>query len=108
MNIELRREIGQRLKEARNKAGLTQQEAAKELGYKAGQTVSLWECGDTMPKGDDWFKLGLLYGVSLDLLVYGERRISNSKTSLLQKIFGNKGVQPTGAAFGRPGFDVSV
>lgn len=107
MNTEIRREIGKRLRESRIAMGLTQQGAANELGLKSGQAVSLWECGDAMPKGDDWYKLGLLYGVSLDHLVYGNRSMPSRRSNLLQKILGVRGVQPKGAAFRNPDFSLS-
>lgn len=101
MNEEVRRAIGKRLRESRLAMGLTQKAAAKELGLKSGQAVSLWECGDAMPGSDEWHKLGILYGVSLDHLFYGNGS-RPSKSALLDKILSAKGVQPQGAAYGRP------
>lgn len=40
-------ELGQRIKEAREDAGLTQQELADRIGIKQGQTVSNYERGVT-------------------------------------------------------------
>lgn len=85
MQQEVRRDIGQRLKEARQGAKLSQADVATELGVQR-QTVSAWERGKSLPGGAEWFKLGLMYGRSLDYLVYGIRVVPFG-TGMMEEIF---------------------
>ena len=71
---DARHAIGRRLRDARMEMGLTQAEAATELGVDR-RAVSSWECGRAMPLCAEWFKIGPLYGASLDYLVYGIRMV---------------------------------
>jgi transcriptional regulator with XRE-family HTH domain len=50
---ELDVKIGDRLREAREKAGLSQVQLAKELGYESATAVSLIEAGDRKLKAKD-------------------------------------------------------
>lgn len=43
-----RKRIGQRLQDAREKAGLTQPELADVLGYKDARSVRYWEAGNRL------------------------------------------------------------
>jgi transcriptional regulator with XRE-family HTH domain len=45
--------IGDRLREAREKAGLSQGQLAKELGYESATAISLIEAGDRKLKAKD-------------------------------------------------------
>lgn len=74
MEKDVRAEIGARLKEVRLSAGLSQADVARVLGANR-QTVSAWECGRSMPSGNDWYRIGKLYGASLDYIVYGIRMV---------------------------------
>jgi len=58
--IQLRKAIGARLKEARKKAGLTQAEVADwfGLGHKA---ISAWEAGNGMPNAIQLRRIALEY-----------------------------------------------
>lgn len=62
--------IGARLREARAAASLTQFGVARELRITR-QAVSAWERGESTPTVGQWYRIGVLYGVSLDYLVYG-------------------------------------
>ena len=44
-NDDLNIEIGKKLREAREKAGLSQAQLAKEMGYESATAVSLIEAG---------------------------------------------------------------
>lgn len=101
MKEEVRRMIGARLRESRLSAGLSQKEVADQLGLKVRQTVGAWEGGDTMPRLDEWYELGSLYGVSLDYLVYGIRTVPVSGFGVLATVLGRAGRQP-GEPFGTP------
>ena len=65
-----------RLRELRNKSGLTQNEIASKLGV-SGQTILNWENGIYEPKINQLIELADLFNVSTDYLV--ERR-NNNKT----------------------------
>lgn len=60
--------LGGSLLKARKKKGLSQEETAEKLGISR-QTVSKWECDETVPDIRQCKKLSVLYGVTLDELV---------------------------------------
>jgi transcriptional regulator with XRE-family HTH domain len=84
---EVRRAIGERLKESRRSGKRTQDDAAKLLDVTR-QTISSWELGKSMPTADQWYAIGQLYGVSLDYLVYGIRAVPVSRYGIIAKILG--------------------
>jgi transcriptional regulator with XRE-family HTH domain len=98
---EVRSAIGLRLKESRLALGLSVRQVANRVGCKV-LTVNRWEAGQSTPTVSDWYTIGKLYGVSLDYLVYGIRTVPVSVPSILEKILGTVGVEPTGSAFARP------
>lgn len=57
-----------RIKEAREKRGITQKYVALTLGVKA-PSVSAWETGKTFPSAENLAALSELYGVSIDYLM---------------------------------------
>lgn len=63
-------EIGQLLKEARTKAGFTQEYVAEAIAVSR-QTVSNWENERSYPDIVSVIKLSDLYGISLDELLKG-------------------------------------
>jgi transcriptional regulator with XRE-family HTH domain len=77
--------IGGRLREARKASKLSQEEVATELSVKR-QTVSAWERGKAVPRGQDWYRIGMLYGASLDYLVYGIR-LQMAGSRVLEDVF---------------------
>jgi transcriptional regulator with XRE-family HTH domain len=81
---DISRGIGERLREARKASKLSQEEGAAELSVKR-QTVSAWERGKAVPRGQDWYRIGMLYGTSLDYLIYGIRLQLGSR--LLEDVF---------------------
>lgn len=64
-----KRAIGQRLKTAREIAGLTQTEAAEALGYSQPVQLSNMEAGNRAPPLDKLVKLAELYGTSTDYIL---------------------------------------
>ena len=58
-------ELGEKLKEARSKAGMKQEELAQQIGVSR-QTVSNWENNRSYPDIASVMKLSDLYGLSLD------------------------------------------
>lgn len=65
-----------RLRELRNKSGLTQSEIANKLGV-SGQTILNWENGIYEPKINQLIQLADLFGVSVDYLI--ERKTGANK-----------------------------
>lgn len=64
-------EIGKKLKAARSRAGLTQEQAAERL-FVSRQTVSNWENEKTYPDIASVVRLSDLYSISLDELLKGD------------------------------------
>lgn len=66
--------IGERLKNARLHAGLTQEQLGKAVGIKAGerQRVSEWETGARTPNRENVERLAHALGVSPGWLAYGD------------------------------------
>lgn len=69
-------DIGKKLRDARNAAGLTQESAAESLGVSR-QTISNWETGKTYPDIVSVIRMSGLYSVSLDCLLKEEKTVSN-------------------------------
>jgi transcriptional regulator with XRE-family HTH domain len=67
-----RRDIGERIKSARRKAGFTQRELAKKLNVSAG-AVGQWETG-SVPATERLGTLAELLGISLDWLLATSER----------------------------------
>ena len=72
MNKQLARDIADRLRSARIAARLTQEEVALDF-LLSRQAVSSWERGQSLPSATQLYEIGILYGVSLDYLLYGIR-----------------------------------
>jgi transcriptional regulator with XRE-family HTH domain len=70
MQEQMRRVIGERLRQARIAAELTQQDVATDF-MRTRQSVSSWEAGRTLPNVLELRDLAILYGVTTDLLLIG-------------------------------------
>jgi transcriptional regulator with XRE-family HTH domain len=70
MQREKRRSIGERLRDARLFAKLTQQDVATDF-LCSRQAVSSWESGKTLPTLVEFRELVTLYGVSSDVILFG-------------------------------------
>jgi len=66
--------IGARIKQAREAAGMTQQQLADELGVLAygTQRVSQWESGRRVPKADALMRIARITGVTIEWLMNGD------------------------------------
>ncbi len=62
--------MGERLRAARMECGMSQQEVADQLEMSK-QTVSAWERGERPPQLDVALRLAAIYGVPLQVLVFG-------------------------------------
>lgn len=80
--------IGSRLREARKKAGLTQEAAAEKLGIPKYQTISAYENDKNAPKLETLKDFCRLYGVTSDYILFGSEKsvIKSVKDYLLQLV----------------------
>lgn len=69
-------DIGEKIKHARSKAKLTQEQVAEALGVSR-QTISNWENEKTYPDIVSVVKMSDLYDISVDHLLKGEPSMSN-------------------------------
>ena len=63
--------LGYRLAEARKNCGLTQAQVAEKL-FLTTQSVSSWECGNSIPDTEKVPEIASLYGVTTDWLLSGK------------------------------------
>ena len=68
-------EISEKLKEARQKSGMTQDQIAEKI-MVSRVTVSHWENGKSLPDIVSLISLSDLYGISLDELVKGDSKMT--------------------------------
>ena len=68
-------EISERLKEARQSIGMTQDQVAEKV-LVSRVTVSHWESGKSLPDIVSLISLSDLYGISLDELVKGDSKMT--------------------------------
>ena len=71
LTLEERKQIGDRIKEARKSNGLTQKQCAKKLDGVTVQMISGWETGNVVPQLDNLIKISKLFNLSLDYLITG-------------------------------------
>lgn len=77
-------EIGQKIRNARNSAGLTQEQAAEALGVSR-QTVSNWENEKSFPDIVSVIRMSDLYSVSLDHLLKEEKPMKENYLDYLEE-----------------------
>ena len=67
-------EIEKKLKEVRERAGLTQEQVAQSV-MVSRQTISNWENGRSLPDIISIIKLSDLYGISVDELLKDDQKM---------------------------------
>lgn len=82
-------EIGKKLKNARIKAGLTQEKAAEKTGVSR-QTISNWENEKSYPDIISVIALSDLYSVSLDELLKGDQKMTEHLAESTDVVKSNK------------------
>ena len=82
-------EIGKKLKNARIKAGLTQEKAAEEIDVSR-QTISNWENEKSYPDIISVIALSDLYSVSLDELLKGDQKMTEHLAESTDVVKSNK------------------
>ena len=63
--------LGQRIKEHRRRAGLSQEALARRMDVSR-QAVTKWESGQSAPSTENLFRLAELFGTTVDLLLPSE------------------------------------
>lgn len=81
-------EIGQRIKSAREKEGVTQAELAKRLQYNSATAVSLIEAGERKVKIDDLELIADFLHRDLDYFIYGEAKKAPDLQTALRAVEG--------------------
>lgn len=66
----VKKDFGNRLRQARRKANYTQERLGEELGFSSG-TVSNWETGERIPDWETLCRIRAVLGVSIDRLLCG-------------------------------------
>ncbi len=84
-------EISERLKEARQKTGMTQDQVAEKI-LVSRVTVSHWENGKSLPDIVSLLSLSDLYGISLDELVKGDSKMTEKVKKDAKDANNNKGL----------------
>ena len=74
--------FGDRLKKARNAAGLTQEQLASALGKKSKLSISGWEQGKQSPPIDTLKDICEILGCSADYLLHGKDIVSEPPAGL--------------------------
>ena len=82
-------EIYTKLKEARTRAGLIQEEAAERISVSR-QTISNWENGKSLPDIVSVMKMSDLYQVSLDELLKGDQKMQEKLEKDVKNQKGNR------------------
>lgn len=77
-------EIGSKLKKARNKKGITQEQAAEVLGVSR-QTISNWENSKSYPDIISVIKMSDVYSVSLDHLLKEDESMKQTYQEFLEE-----------------------
>lgn len=77
-------ELGQRLKDARQNAGLSQEQLAKQMGVSR-QTISNWENSRSMPDVGSAVKLSGIYNITLDELLKNKSDVLKTFEDLAAK-----------------------
>lgn len=82
--LRLRSVIGPRLHKARELSGLSQTEAAMQLGYGAPTQLSLWEMSRRLVPLSELIRAARLYGVSLDYLTGESEEVDRDPSMALR------------------------
>ncbi|WP_028264053.1 helix-turn-helix domain-containing protein [Atopobium fossor] len=77
-------EIAKRLYDYRKMAGLSQEQVAAKIQVSR-QAVSKWECAESSPDTDNLIALALLYGVTVDELLFADPENTDSDNTTTNK-----------------------
>lgn len=68
-------------------AGFTQQEASEEF-FVQRQTISAWENAHSQPTTAQLVMVGLIYGVSIDYILFGTRMVPAEQVDAIKRASG--------------------
>jgi Predicted transcriptional regulators len=88
--------VGNNIKKFRTEKNITQEELAEKLSVSR-QAVSNWECGKTEPDIDTLHKIAAILDVSIEELIYGEKREHTIINNITNK---TKSATKAGISFG--------
>lgn len=92
-------QIGKHIKKYREEKGLTQEQLAEQMSVTR-QAVSNWENAKTQPDIDTLFRLSQIFEISIEELIYGEKRETAPEViNITKKIVHNVDVEK-GLGFG--------
>ena len=94
----MRMNIAKRIYEYRKAAGLSQEELAQRINVSR-QAVSKWECGESSPDTENLIALAMLYGVTVDELLFADPECRDGE-SVTEAPFVDG--LPTPEAYGNP------
>ena len=77
-------DLGEKLREARKKKGLTQDEVVAHLGLRERSTVAHWESGRQGPSKPYLARLAILYGVPIEYLLGTDEPLPQSFLQLIR------------------------
>lgn len=80
--IDTYQQIGKRIREAREKEGLSQKSLAEAVGFESATAISLIESGERRVSIEDLDKIGKLLKVTSTFLLGTEERKPNIKFAL--------------------------
>lgn len=75
--------LGERIKECRQKVGMSQEKVAELVGVSR-QAVTKWESNQSAPNTENLFKLAEIFGISVDILLESE---NETKQSIAEQIY---------------------
>ena len=81
-NEDLNDAIGKKLREAREKAGLSQAQLAKELGYESATAISLIEAGERRFKAGDLWRAAEALHCTIGYFLGHETHVPDIKVAL--------------------------
>ena len=69
---------GKKIKEVRERCGLTVRDVQNYFGFLAPQAIYSWERGETLPSVDNLYALIFLFGVSMMEMLVPRANIENN------------------------------
>lgn len=91
--------VGTNIRKFREAKGATQENMAEALNMTR-QAVSNWECGKTEPDIDTLHRISQYLGVSIEELIYGEKRSTLHITKTIRISERGKSTTKQGVGFG--------
>ncbi len=83
--MEVRMTFGEKLKEVRRQAGMSQEKLAEKLGVSR-QAITKWETNAGIPDIENIMAVSTLFHVSIDELLSNEKNITQSKDYLFESV----------------------